>query len=256
MTATPVPRDALDILRQTPAWAAVAKPAGLAVIPGRAEADSVLEALGRQLGLPASGSADPRVRVVHRLDKETTGALLFALDVVAQRHLCGQFQANAVEKEYVALVAGRVADDVGDVVTQIGAHPSNKLKMAVVRHGGRPARTHFRVVERYRDFTLVRLFPKTGKTHQIRVHMAHLGHPLAIDPLYHPGRNADGLFLSRFKRGYRRAEGESERPLIARLPLHAEVLRFEAPDGERVELHAPLPKDFRSVVNMLGKHGR
>jgi 23S rRNA pseudouridine1911/1915/1917 synthase len=250
-----MPRQQLEILRQTPDWVAVAKPAGLAVIPGRDESDSVLEALGRQLSVPSSGSGDPRVRVVHRLDKETTGALLFALNVSAQRFICHQFQNNEIEKEYVALVTGRLKEDEGLVDVPIGPHPGNKLKMAVVRHGGRPARTGFLVLERYRDFTLVRLFPKTGKTHQIRVHMAHLGHPLAIDPLYHAGRNMDGLFLSRFKRDYRPTR-EEERPLIARLPLHAERLRFTEPSGERIELHAPLPKDLRAIVNMLGKHGK
>ena len=251
-----MPKPLLEILRQTDDWVAVAKPAGLAVIPGRAETDSVLEALGRQLGVPATGTADPRVRVCHRLDKETTGVLLFALNSAAQRHVGHQFQNNAVEKEYLALVVGRLATDAGEVETQIGPHPSSPLKMAVVRHGGRPAKTLYRVGERYRDFTLVRLFPKTGKTHQIRVHMAHLGHPLAIDPLYHPGRNKDGLFLSRFKRDYRPNQAGEERPLIARLPLHAERLAFTDVTGERVELHATPPKDFRAVVNMLGRHGR
>jgi 23S rRNA-/tRNA-specific pseudouridylate synthase len=134
--------------------------------------------------------------------------------------------------------------------------------MAVVRHGGRPAKTLYRVEERYRDFTLVRLLPKTGKTHQIRVHMAHLGHPLAIDPLYHAGRNKDGLLLSRFKRGYRPARGDggggdqAERPTDRPPPAARRAAGVHVPAGERVDLHAPLPKDFRAVVNMLGRHGR
>lgn len=249
-------RPTLEVIRQSADWIAVAKPAGLAVIPGRGEVDSVLEALGRQLGIPSSGTADPRVRVCHRLDKETTGVLLFALSTTAQRHFGHQFQNNTVEKEYLALVAGRVPGDQGEIATQIGPHPNSPLKMAVVRHGGRPAVTGYRVEQRYRDFTLVRCFPKTGKTHQIRVHMAHLGHPLAIDPLYYPGRNTEGLYLSRFKRDYRPNRGEDERPLIARLPLHAERLAFTSPEGERIDLTAPLPKDYRAIVNMLGKHGR
>jgi 23S rRNA pseudouridine955/2504/2580 synthase/23S rRNA pseudouridine1911/1915/1917 synthase len=251
-----MPRDALSILRQTPDWIAIEKPAGLAVIPGRAETDSVLEMLARQLSVPATGSADPRVRVVHRLDKETSGVLVFALNRAAQRHLCSQFQHNEISKEYVALVSGRLREEQGEIDAAIGVHPTNKLKMAVVKHGGRPAKTGYLVMERYRDFTLVRLFPKTGKTHQIRVHMAHLGHPLAIDPLYYPGRNTDGLFLSRFKRDYRPSRDQEERPLISRLPLHAERLRFADLNGEQVELHSPLPKDFRAVVNMLSKHGK
>ena len=97
----------LEILAETPDWVAVAKPAGLATIPGRAETDSVLERLGRQLGLPSSGTDDPRVRVVHRLDKDTSGVLLFAENTATQRHLSHQFQHNTVEKEYLALVVGR-----------------------------------------------------------------------------------------------------------------------------------------------------
>lgn len=250
----PMPRDALTVLRQTPDWVAVAKPAGLAVIPGRAETDSVLQALGRQLKLPSAGTADPRIRVVHRLDKDTTGVLLFALNVAAQRHLSQQFQNNTIEKEYLALVIGAMNPAEGDIQTQIGPKPGDPLRMAVVKHGGRPARTLFKVAEQYRHYTLVRLFPKTGKTHQIRVHMAHAGHPLAIDPLYHPRGNPDGIYLSKFKSDYRPNRNEEERPLIGRLPLHAEILRFTDMDGEKVELVAPPPKDFRAVTNMLGRH--
>src|SRR5688572_33202885 len=98
--------DLLEILGETADWVAVAKPAGLATIPGRAETDSVLERLARQLGIPSAGADDPRVRVVHRLDKDTSGVLLFTKDIATQRHLSHQFQNNAVEKEYLALVVG------------------------------------------------------------------------------------------------------------------------------------------------------
>ncbi|HEX8911535.1 MAG TPA: RluA family pseudouridine synthase [Humisphaera sp.] len=251
-----MPRPELEVIRRSDHWVAVNKPAGLAVIPGRAEDDSVLEALGRDLGIPSAGTADPRVRVCHRLDKETSGVLLFALDSATQRHFGHQFQNNTVAKEYLALVVGRPKDDAGEIATQIGPHPTDKLRMAVVRHGGRPAVTGYRVEQRFRDFALVRCFPKTGKTHQIRVHLAHLGHPLAIDPLYYPGRNKDGIFLSGFKRDYRPTRGEVERPLIGRLPLHAERLAFDDLNGERVDLTSPVPKDLRAVLNMLGRHGR
>ena len=226
------------------------------MIPGRAETDSVLEALGRQLALPSSGSVDPRMRVVHRLDKETTGVLLFALHVIAQRHLCHQFQEHTIEKEYLALVVGRVKTDTGDIDEPLGQHPTSPLKMAVVRHGGRPARTLYRVEERYRDFTLLRCFPKTGKTHQIRVHLAHIGHPLAIDPLYYAGRNANGLFLSKYKREYRPTRGQPERALISRLPLHAAVLKFNDLNGIRIDLQCDPPKDLRAITNMLARWNR
>ena len=140
----------------------------------------------------------------------------------------------------------------------IGPHPGNKLKMAVVKHGGRPARTGFLVLERYRDFTLVRLFPKTGKTHQIRVHLKHVGMPLAVDPLYNPPKpgTEPGVRLSQFKRDYRLTRGEEERPLIERLTLHAHRLTFANVDGARVTVEADLPKDFRALLNQLRRHSR
>src|SRR4051812_15195229 len=101
----------LEILAATPDWVVVMKPAGLATIPGRGEDDSVLERLGRQLALPSGGTVDPRVRVVHRLDKDTSGVLLFAKHSAAQRHLSHQFQNNTIGKEYLALVAGRPTED-------------------------------------------------------------------------------------------------------------------------------------------------
>ena len=253
------PRETLEILAQTDDWVAVIKPAGLATIPGRGETDSVLERLGRQLNLPSTGTADPRIRVVHRLDKDTSGVLLFAKNRDAQRHFCHQFQNNTVEKEYLALVAGRPAQHEGEIDAPLARHPNSPQRMAVVKHGGRPARTGWRVKETFRDLTLLRVFPRTGKTHQIRVHLQSMGLPLAIDPLYNPPRDRGtppGLRLSTFKHGYRPAAGEVERPLIERLTLHAERLRFDAPDGSRVEVLAPLPKDFRAALNMLRKYAR
>jgi 23S rRNA pseudouridine955/2504/2580 synthase/23S rRNA pseudouridine1911/1915/1917 synthase len=247
------------MIHATPDWVAVMKPAGLATIPGRGEDDSVLERLGRQLGLASSGTDDPRVRVVHRLDKDTSGVLLFAKHVAAQRHLSHQFQNNTVRKEYLALVVGRPATAEGEVDAPLARHPTSPQRMAVVRHGGQPARTAWRVEQQFRDFALLRVFPKTGKTHQIRVHLQSIGLPLAIDPLYNAprgGGQAPGLMLSSFKRGYRPAAGETERPLVERLTLHAEKLALQDLNGTGVEVEAPPPKDFRSALNMLRKYGR
>jgi 23S rRNA pseudouridine955/2504/2580 synthase/23S rRNA pseudouridine1911/1915/1917 synthase len=248
----------LAILLETPDLVAVNKPAGLATIPGRAETDSVLEMLGRQLNLPSSGTDDPRLRIVHRLDKETSGVLLLAKNKATQRCFSEQFQNNTIEKEYLALVYGRQDTDTGDIKEPLAVHPTDKTRMAIVKHGGRPARTLWTVEQSFRGFTLIRAFPKTGKTHQIRVHLKHAGLPLAIDPLYNPvppGRPR-GIFLSQFKADYRPTRGEEERPLIARLTLHAERLRINGPDGAPIEIIAPLPKDFAAVLNQLSRHGR
>jgi RluA family pseudouridine synthase len=247
----------LEILFEDQHLIAVSKPAGLATIPGRGETDSVLERLAKQVQLPCSGTSDPRLRLVHRLDKDTSGALVFAKDIDAQRHLSHQFQNNRVEKEYMAIVAGRPGDNEGEIDVPLGPHPTRRDRMSVLRKGGRPARTLWKVEQRFRQHALLRVLPRTGKTHQIRVHLKHVGLPLVVDPLYNPGDDpaaAGGLYLSNFKRGYRPKRGEDERPLIDRLTLHAERLRFDHLDGTRVEVVAALPKDFRAALNMMRKY--
>jgi 23S rRNA pseudouridine955/2504/2580 synthase/23S rRNA pseudouridine1911/1915/1917 synthase len=246
----------LDILFESADYVAVSKPAGLASIPGRAETDSVLQQIARQLNLPWTGTADPRIRVVHRLDKETSGAMLFARHLPAQRHVSTQFQNNAVNKEYLALVRGKVKESEGEIDAPIAPHPTARDRMAVTKHG-RPARTLWKVESRFRDFTLLRVFPKTGKTHQIRVHLKSIGYPLALDSLYNPARPGAplGLFLSQFKRDYRPSGDGVERPLIARLTLHAEKLRFRDMLDQEIEILSPPPKDFRAILTQLTRHG-
>src|SRR3954471_9220759 len=125
-------RDALPILHQDLDVVAVDKPSGLATIPGRGETDSVLERLARELELPHTGTADPRIRVVHRLDKDTSGVLLFAKHTAAQRHLSHQFQNNTIEKEYLALVIGRPDAAEGEIEANIGPHPTSPRRMNVL----------------------------------------------------------------------------------------------------------------------------
>ncbi|HEY0009171.1 MAG TPA: RluA family pseudouridine synthase [Tepidisphaeraceae bacterium] len=248
----------LEILHDDADVVVVNKPAHLAAIPGRGEDDSVIEMLGRQIGLPSSGKTDPRVRVVHRIDKDTTGVLLFAKHIDAQRHISHQFQNNTVLKEYLALVVGKVGEQSGTIDRPLAPHPTAVGRMAVSKHG-RPARSDWKIEQSFRRFTLLRVFPKTGKTHQIRVHFADYGHPLAIDTLYNPAQQAAdpnerfGIFLSDHKRGYRAARNAEERPLIARLTLHAHRLTLNHPNGQTMTFEAPPPKDFRSVINQLSK---
>lgn len=177
--------------------------------------------------------------------------MLFARHRDAQRQLSHQFQNNTVQKEYLALVVGKAPQDEGEIDAPIGVHPTNKLRMAVLKHRGRPARTLWKVAQRFRDFTLLRVFPKTGKTHQIRVHLAHLGMPLAIDPLY--GKGAERILLSELKRNYRQKPGATERPLIERLTLHAERLTIRKPSGDEMTIQSPLPRDLSALLNQLSK---
>jgi len=182
--------------------------------------------------------------------------MLFALNSAAQRYVSHQFQENTTAKQYLALVAGSPTEDSGRIDADLGPHPKSQLHRAVVRHGGRRAVTEWKVEARFRDYALLRVFPKTGKTHQIRVHMKHIGFPLAIDPLYNAPRQGEptGIMLSKFKRDYRPTRGEVERPLISRLTLHAEKLKFVHPNGNEMEITAPLPKEFRATINMLTRH--
>lgn len=252
-----MPQPTLHLLYTDDDLVAVEKPAGLASIPGRGESDSLLERLARELNLPHKGDADPRLRVVHRLDKDTSGVMLFARNIATQRHLSHQFQNNTVEKEYLALVAGQSETDEGEIDGAIGPHPSSRTRMAILKHG-RTALTKWKVEKRFREISLLRVFPKTGKTHQIRVHLKHAGLPLAIDPLYNPTRKSgepSGIFLSQFKRNYRPADRD-ERPLIARLTLHAERITFDHPKSGKTTIIAPLPKDFRVALKQLERHGR
>ncbi len=247
----------LPLLHDDEALVAVAKPSGLATIPGRGESTCLLEQLGRQMNLPVSGRADPRLRLVHRLDKPTSGILVMAKTIEAQRALSHQFQNNLAQKEYVAIVAGEPQEEQGEIDAPLAVDPARRGRMRIDRTG-RPARTEWKVQGRFGRWSLLRVFPKTGKTHQIRVHLTSIGLPLAVDELYNPppANTPTGLFLSQFKRGYRAVKNELERPLIGRLTLHAQSLALEHPDGRAMRWSAPLPKDFRAVLNMLEKYGR
>lgn len=248
----------VKILWQTDGLVAVEKPPRLATIPGRGETDSAFEQTAALLELPTKGESDPRLRVVHRLDKDTSGLLLFAKDKDAQRHLSHQFQNNRVEKEYLAICVGVAPGAEGEIDGPMCVNPNSKTRMTISHAHGRPARTLWKLESSFGQYQVIRAFPKTGKTHQIRVHLKSIGLPLAVDPLYNPPRSAgkEGIYLSQFKRDYRPTAGEEERPLIDRLTLHAEKLRFEDLDGQGVALLCEPPKDFRAAVNQLGKFGR
>jgi RluA family pseudouridine synthase len=240
----------LPILFEDDHLIAVAKPPHLATIPGRGESDSVIQMLSRQIQIPCSGTTDPRLRIVHRLDKDTSGILLLAKDLPTQRHLSDQFQRHAVHKQYLALVLGRPPEEQGTIDAPLAAHPSSRERMTLARHG-RPAQTLWKVERPMRRFTLLRCWPKTGRTHQLRVHLQSIGLPLAVDPLYNPNSET-GIFLSQYKRDYRPSDHQ-ERPLIARLTLHAEKLEFTHPDGRRMTIECPPPKDFRAAIAQLSK---
>jgi 23S rRNA pseudouridine1911/1915/1917 synthase len=251
-------RPLIEILYRDDHIVAVMKPAGLSALSIPGEDGSAIEYLSAMTGLPwQRDAADPRLRAVHRLDRDTSGVLLFALDGETQRHLSHHFQNNFVEREYLAIVTGFSTSEHGTIDAPLSRHPTPDGRTTIDSHG-RPASTQWRLEERLGDLSLLRVFPKTNKKDQIRVHLLSIGLPLAIDPLYHPlpPGTPVGIFLSQFKQGYRRKEDDQERPLISRLTLHAEKVAVIHPDGHRLEVVAPWPKDFRATINMLTKYAR
>jgi 23S rRNA pseudouridine1911/1915/1917 synthase len=210
------------------------KPAGLVVHPAPGHwRGTLVSALLHHWRGPRPGLDPQRPGIVHRLDKDTSGVLVIAKDAATLAELGRQFKDREVEKQYVAVVWGKVRSSRGTITHPIARNRVHRKRMAV-RAGGRQAVTSFEVIERFDAVTFLRLSPHTGRTHQIRVHLAALGHPIVGDALY--GRQ-------------RRAEAP---PLIARQALHAERIAFRHPHtGARVSFHAPLPDDMASLRRRL-----
>ncbi|KAA0016714.1 23S rRNA pseudouridine(1911/1915/1917) synthase RluD [Salinicola corii] len=215
------------------------KPAGLVVHPAAGNPDGTL--LNALLHHHAPLAAIPRAGIVHRLDKDTTGLMMVAKTLTAQTALVAQLQARTVSREYDAIVVGAMTAG-GKVDAPIGRHPKDRQRQAVTA-SGKPAVTHYRVNERFRAHTHVRCRLETGRTHQIRVHMAHVRYPLIGDPVY-GGR----LKLPA-------GAGDSLKMLLREFPrqaLHAHKLRFDHPvSGLPVECKVPLPDDMLLLLDAL-----
>jgi 23S rRNA pseudouridine1911/1915/1917 synthase len=226
----------------------VEKPAGMLSIPDRfdLEKPNLLHYLQAEYG---------QVMVVHRIDRETSGILVFARNEDAHRHLNQQFLDRTVEKIYLALVDGKPQPPVGEINQPIGPHPSHAGKM-MINYKGKQALTLYRVSDTFKAYSLVEADIKTGRQHQIRVHFASIGHPLVVDPLY--GKR-EAFFLSEAKmRNFHLAKKEeAERPLMSRLTLHSHQLVITHPrTEERLSFSAALPKDFKALLAQLDKWGR
>ena len=221
----------LDIVFEDASLIIIDKPAGLVVHPGSGNWSGTLQ--NALLHHAPQLENVPRAGIVHRLDKDTSGLMVVAKTLEALTALVRQLQARSVKRYYQALVRGNL-ERGGTVDAPIGRHPSQRTKMAVVANG-KPARTHYRVVERFLDCTLVDCALETGRTHQIRVHLMSIGHPLVGDPVY-------GTGASRIPRG----------PTFGRQALHARRLGLVHPEsGKSMQWKSALPEDFATILEQV-----
>ena len=228
---------ALDIVYEDEDVLVINKPKGLVVHPAAGHQDDtlvngLLHAMGDQL----SGiNGELRPGIVHRIDKDTSGLLAVAKNDFAHTFLASQLKDHSMHRVYEAIVCGSFKEDSGTVDAPIGRHPSDRKKMCVISRNSKEAVTHWEVVKRYRGYTHIRCRLETGRTHQIRVHMAHIGHPILGDTVY----------------GHKKPELGQDSQC-----LHAGTLCFSHPrDGRPVMVFAPLPEYFTKVIDKLEKMG-
>lgn len=242
----------LDVLCEDDSLLVVNKPRGMAVHPGAGGSSGTLvnALLARGHPLSSIGGAD-RLGIVHRLDKLTTGLLVVAKNDEVHLALAQQLKEREIRKEYLALVVGRPREERGVINLPIGRHPRNRYRMDVVAEGGREALTEFAVRETFESFSLLELLLHTGRTHQIRVHLAHIGHPVVGDGDY--GGRAAAKAIAR-QRGYHELFRLLE--ALHGQALHAWRLTFRHPvTQERITLEAPPPQDMTELCDYLRGQG-
>jgi RluA family pseudouridine synthase len=245
---------------------AVDKPADLAAEPERwargnaSLSGAVLSLALERAEIDVEGPLQPmhglefRPRLLHRLDKDTTGVVLVAKTIEAERTLRPAFEDGSIKKSYLALVEGEypLKDGESEVIDlPIGPDEKKSGRMRIDSVAGKPSRTRVSVEQRFGGYTLMRCEPLTGRTHQIRVHMREVGFPLVVDPVY--GRHKS-LSLSEFKTDYKKKRGHVETPLINRLTLHAQRITFpRVGTGEPVTVESPIPPDLGRVLKQMTK---
>jgi len=231
-----------EIIFENDHFIAINKPAGLLSIPDREGKEPSLKSwLREKYG---------NIFTVHRLDRDTSGVIVFAKDEDTHKYLSKVFEERAVEKIYAGLVQGTLAEKEGSIDASIVEHPA-KPGLMIVAKKGKASLTDYEVKEELGLYSLVQFRIHTGRTHQIRVHMQHLGHPIVCDDTYGDGRP---VFISSFKKNFKLSKhDEDERPILSRLALHSQLLHFQDEQGEFHTLEAPLPKDMRALIQQLKK---
>lgn len=229
-------------IEETNDWIALNKPSGLLSIPDREGKDISL----KKILIEKYGN----IFTVHRLDRDTSGLIVFAKTEEVHRHLSQQFEERRTIKIYQGMVRGSLADKKGTIDAPIAEHAVKKGLMTVYRKG-KEAITDYEVLEEFRIFSWVQFQIHTGRTHQVRVHAKHIGHPIVCDQLYGDGKP---ILLSSLKHKFKLSKDElEEKPLLGRLALHALRLQFLNTNGETVNLEAPVPKDLRALLQQLRK---
>ena len=245
---------ALDIVFEDDALVVVNKPANMVVHPGHGNYTGTLinGLIYHFENLPSNSNNRPGL--VHRIDKDTSGLLVVAKTEAAMTHLAAQFFEKTSERKYMALVWGDVKNEQGTIIGAIGRHPKNRLQMTVFPDDsqGKPAVTHYRVVERVGYVTLLQCELETGRTHQIRAHMVSLGHPLFNDARYGGDRILKGTHFSKYKQFV-----ENCFKVMPRQGLHAATLGFTHPvSGDWCAFEAPMPEDMKQAIAKWRKYAK
>ena len=249
----PVPEDIpLQIIYEDEFFAVVNKPAHMVVHPAKGHwSGTLVNALRFRFDQLSGANGDYRAGIVHRLDRDTSGAILIAKEEQTHRDLSLLFEQRRVFKEYVALTAGVLDRDSDYIEARIAHHPHDRTKMAVSDEDedAKDAVSYYEVIERFRGYTFVRVQPRTGRTHQIRVHLASVGCPVVADKAY---SGCDKMNLSDLVPNL---DPEADVPLMTRQALHAHRIRFKHPrTGKVFEAEAPLPDEMQRTLEALRLH--
>ena len=222
---------------------ALNKPAGVLSIPDRMQSEpSLKDKLIEKYG---------SIFTIHRLDRETSGIILFAKDAETHKYFSKQFEEKTMEKYYLGLVHGTPPEKTGKIDAAIVEHPVFKGQM-VINKNGKPSLTEYEVLENLGKYSLVKFQLHTGRTHQIRVHSKNIGHPIVCDPLYGDGK---AVMLSAIKKKFKLSKHDNEeRPMLNRVALHSYELKFKDAQDKEFNLVAELPKDMRALIQQLKKN--
>lgn len=238
----------LDVIYEDKDLVIINKQANMIVHPARGNTHGTLvNALAFHFSKLSSGFAEFRPGIVHRLDRNTTGVIIVAKSDVAQWKVAKQFHDRTIKKTYLAIAHGTPELTADRIKAPLGVHPKFREKYAIRPGSGKEAVTIYKVLEEFRGFSLIELSPLTGRTHQIRVHLSHIKHPIVGDDMY------GGKIVYPWQ--LENAEPRPEDPVISRCALHAFAIEFAHPStNQRVRFEAPLPPDMSTMLEMLRKH--